>query len=251
MLMRIMHAPPFGDEADQLQPLFFATARSHHGLLEIGVWLFPWTVTLAVAALVTVVVISKGGYWRPAVWAGWFLTTLGLGLTTLFNKSTATAVQVTIAVVTGCGFGVLFPSLKAASISACEYNSEDAKRHKATTNYAFFQLLGQTLGVAVGSSVFQNMLYKQVLKSELLHRLALHYTQDAVVLVALMKDMPLEDGGVRFQLQEAYVNALRPLWVVLAATAGLALVVSFALSIKGRKPQPRGVVQEAKDLEDV
>ena len=60
-------------------PLYFEVAKNYSPITS-GIAIFPFTFTVAPAAVVVGFIITKTGRYRPLLWIGWFLTTLGMGL---------------------------------------------------------------------------------------------------------------------------------------------------------------------------
>jgi hypothetical protein len=134
-----------------------------------------------------------------------------------------------IAVFSGSGVGILYPTLSVFALSDIPCGKEDC----AITNLAFFQTLGQTLGVAVGSAVFQNQLYKQLLRNQALEASSLGYVKDAFRLVNIFRDQSGTTDTLRTEVSDGYVAAVRMLWIVMAVFAGVAMLTSFLLKIPG------------------
>src|SRR4051812_27553881 len=88
-------------------PLYFEVAKSFTSI-QSGIGLFPLTFTTAPAAVIVGLVIAKTGKYRPSIWFGWALSTLGLGLLILLKESTSTVSWIFITLVPGVGFGCLF-----------------------------------------------------------------------------------------------------------------------------------------------
>ncbi|KAF2470723.1 MFS general substrate transporter [Lindgomyces ingoldianus] len=204
-------------------PLYFEVAKPDLSLVETGISLFPWTFALCTIATVTAVAVSNTTWWRPAIWLGWSFVIIGTALTTLFKRGSATPLWVCIAMLLGVGLGILYPSLRAALQAAARSGSMTS----AVTNYGFFQTLGQTLGVAIGSAVFQNQLHEQLLENKMLERLAIVYAKDSIALIQTIRAMPGGEGTLKTDLADAYVDSMRTIWIIMAALAGTALVVSF------------------------
>lgn len=90
--------------------------------------------------------ITYTGRYRWALWLGWALTLIGLALLTLLNASTPTASWIALNLVSGLGLGILWP--------ACSFGAQAAAGTPdlpfAAAMFAFFRVLGQTIGVAIG-----------------------------------------------------------------------------------------------------
>lgn len=85
-------------------PLYYEAVKGETPVLA-GISLFPATFTVAPAATVTGIVISKTGRYRWAIWSGWVLTTLGLGILNLLDVNTTTVQWVFINLVRCVHFG--------------------------------------------------------------------------------------------------------------------------------------------------
>jgi MFS family permease len=151
-------------------------------------------------------------------------------MTTLTAES-ATAMWVSIAVFSGIGIGMLYPTL---SSFALDLNSQ---RHgdRAITNLVLFQTLGQTLGVTFASAIFQNQLYKQLLRKQIIERFARRYANDAFQLATILRDRSGNEEALKAKVADAYVEAIRVIWIVMAALAGVAMISCFFLRSPKRK----------------
>ena len=203
-------------------PLYFEAVKGKTPILA-GIDLFPATFTVAPAAVVTGIVISKTGRYRWAVWSGWLLTTLGTGLLYLLDVNTTTVQWVFINLVSGLGMGIIFPAMT-FSIQAATINKDLAF---AVALFSFFRAFGQAIGVAIGGVIFQNQLKKKLLTYPLLAPMANAYSSDASGLVQVIKQM--QHGPARTQLIQSYADSLKSVWIVMCALAGVALLSSFLI----------------------
>ena len=203
-------------------PLYYEAVKGETPIMT-GVSLFPATFTVAPAAVVTGIVITKTGRYRWAVWSGWVLTTLGIGLLYLLDVNTTTVHWVFINLVSGLGMGILFPSM-AFSVQAATINKDLAF---AVALFSFFRTFGQAVGVAVGGVIFQNQLKKKLLTYPLLAPMANAYSSDASGLVQIIKQM--QYGPARTQLIQSYTDSLKSVWIVMCALAAVALLSSFLI----------------------
>ena len=87
------------------QPLYFEGVKGFSPILS-GVALFPATFTVAPMAVITGVAISKMGKFRWAVWAGWGLTTLGMGFLCAIDNDTQLPQVVLTDLIVGVGLGM-------------------------------------------------------------------------------------------------------------------------------------------------
>lgn len=231
-------------------PLYYEAVKGETPILA-GISLFPETFTVAPAAMVTGILISKTGRYRWALWSGWFLTTLGSGLLVLLTPDTSTVAWIFLNLVSGLGMGMLFPSM-AFSIQAATTNKDLAF---AVALYSFFRAFGQAIGVAIGGTIFQNEMKKKLLTYPLLASKAGEYSADASSLVQIIKTM--EAGAAKTQLIQSYSDALQIVWAVMTGLAFLGLLSSFLIkgldlnrALETEQGLQRQKTREQKDVEE-
>lgn len=203
-------------------PLYYETVKEFSPILA-GVAMFPQTFTVAPAAMFVGAMIAITGRYRWAVWSGWVLTTFGMGLLIYIKAETSTVAWIFLNLVPGLGTGILFPSM-AITVQACSSNEDQAY---AVSMFSFLRAFGQTVGVAIGGTIFQNQMKKNLLSYPLLADMASEYSKDASGLVEIIKAMP--DGDMKHQLQVSYTDSLRYIWIVMTVFAALALFSSLWL----------------------
>ena len=202
-------------------PLYYEAVKAYN-LVIVGVALFPETFTVAPTAILVGVAISITGRFRWAIWSGWSLTVLGLGLMYLLGPETSVPAFVFLNIVPGLGLGLLFACMNLAIQAAA------TEKHAgfAAAVYIFMRSLGQGVGIAVGGVVFQSRFVVELRRYPDLARNATALAQDASGLVQIIKAMP-EGAAERKAIVNAYADALKVVWAVMAGLAFVALVLSF------------------------
>ena len=117
--------------------------------------------------------------------------------------------------------GMLYPSLTYA-LQAATPNKDQAY---GVALYTFFRAAGQCVGVAVGGSIFQNSLKKQILGFPSIAANAEVWAVEASSLVEMVGTM--ESGVVKDDLLQSYANALKVVWLVMCILSAVALVSSL------------------------
>ncbi|PGH14319.1 hypothetical protein AJ79_03141 [Helicocarpus griseus UAMH5409] len=208
-------------------PFYFQAVKGYSPILS-GVALFPVTCTVLPGAMATGILISRTGRYRGVVWAGWLLVSLGLGLNCLVNLDTPNIVWIVSLVVLGLGVGILFSALNIVVLAAATMHPEQGS---AATMFTFFRALGQTLGVAIGGTIFANRV-----RANLLTQAAVANVRDDVVgnhqvdLVALVPLInQISDPTMQQQIRKVYVDALRVVWAFCSAIAGVAGFLSLGM----------------------
>ena len=201
-------------------PLYYEAVKGFSPIVS-GVALFPETFTVAPASVAVGILITVTGRYRWAIWGGWVLTVLGTGLLYLLDVDTSTASWIFINLVGGLGMGMLFPSM-AFAIQASQTNEDLAF---AIAMFSFFRAFGQTLGVAVGGTVFQNQMKSKLLAYPALASKAGEYSKDASGLVQIIKSM--QDDAMKQNLQHAYADSLKVVWATMCGLGAAGLILSL------------------------
>jgi hypothetical protein len=170
--------------------------------------------------IVGIVAASTGKY-RWATYIGWLLTLLGFGLMNVYDLHTKTAVWVVIGIIGGIGTGMLFASM-ALGVQA---SSTNGNMSHAVIMFAFLRAVGQTIGVAVGGVVFQNVMKKKLLTFPSLAAQADQLSKDSSALIEKIRAMPL--GDERTFLLESFMSGLKGIFILCTVLAGLAFVASL------------------------
>ncbi|OPB37678.1 MFS siderophore iron transporter [Trichoderma guizhouense] len=221
-------------------PLYFQAVKEYSPVLT-GVCIFPQTFTVAPAGAIAGIAITKTGKYRWAIWSGWALATLGLGLLCILGVGTSVPGWIFLNLVSGIGLGFLFPSVA----SAIQATTAPEHIPMALAMFSFFRSLGQAVGVAIGGVIFQNRMTVNLLNYPNLAPNATAYGADAAGLVDIIKSMP--SGQNKHDLQQAFVDSLRIVWAVCCALAGFGLLLSLlnqSYSIDQELDSSQGIVEK-------
>ncbi|KAJ5659741.1 hypothetical protein N7507_006192 [Penicillium longicatenatum] len=202
-------------------PLYYEGSLGYSPIIA-GVAVFPECLTVAPISIVTSLMVSKTGDYRWALWAGWPITALGLGIFCLLDASSSIPQWVFLNLAAGIGCGMLFPSVQLAVQAAA--NKEFLSI--AVTMTAFFRVLGQSVGVAVGGVVFQNRILEKFGNHPELGAEVLKHAQDASSLVEYIKALPV-GSAARVLIQSLYAQSLTTVWAVMCGVAGAGLFSSL------------------------
>lgn len=222
-------------------PLYYEAVKAYKPII-VGIAVFPETFTVAPASIVVGILVSITGRFRWAIWSGWLLTVLGMGLLYLLGPETSVPAFVFLNLVPGLGTGLLFSSMNLATQAAA------TEKHVgfAAAMYVFMRSLGQGIGVAVGGVVFQTQFAAKLSRYPSLAGNAMDLAQDASGLVQVINGMP-KGSEERMIIISAYADALKVVWVVMAGLAFVALVLSFAtegLSLDARLETEQGLREQ-------
>lgn len=86
-------------------PLYFQILGSSATMA--GIRQLPFTLGSIVLAIVTGIIVSKTGRYRPVIWIGYLISTVGVGLLVLLEENTSHAKQEIFLLIAGIGLGAL------------------------------------------------------------------------------------------------------------------------------------------------
>jgi EmrB/QacA subfamily drug resistance transporter len=128
----------------------FLQTVQHHGPLDAGIRLLPWTATLFIVAPITGARISRVGE-RPFAVAGLFLQAAGMGWIALIaGPDVAYWRLVAPLAIAGCGVSMAMPALQNAVVSSVA----PASIGKASGTFNMMRQLGGVFGIAALVAVF-------------------------------------------------------------------------------------------------
>ncbi|KAH8197850.1 hypothetical protein TruAng_007997 [Truncatella angustata] len=133
---------------------FFALAVKQVSMVRAGVILLPVMLILIPSGAAAGAIISRLNNYRHILWIGWFLATLSSGLQLLWTVSVSDAVWFVTLVILGVGHGFVLN----AQTFACQALAKPGDIAAAAATYGFARQFGTAVGVAVGSTTFQNVM---------------------------------------------------------------------------------------------
>ncbi|KAF1915100.1 major facilitator superfamily domain-containing protein [Ampelomyces quisqualis] len=136
-------------------PLFFQNARGMSPLISAALVL-PITCAQMLASIISGQYISRKERYGEVIWSGFFLWTLGVGLTCIFDLDTSVVAIVVILLVQGTGVGFIFQP----TLVALQAHCTKAQRAVVISNRNFLRSLGGAVGLAISAATLQNSLKK-------------------------------------------------------------------------------------------
>ncbi|TVY37590.1 Efflux pump [Lachnellula subtilissima] len=224
-------------------PLYYECVKGYSPTIS-GVAAFPETFTVAPASVVVGVLVSRWGRFRWAVWTGWFLSVLGMGLLYLLGPDTTISQWLFINLVPGLGLGMLYCSLSYGA----QAGAEEKDVAYAASMYTFSRSFGQCVGLAIGGAIFQTQFAIKLRAYPALASQASSLAKEASALVQIVKAMDKESPD-RVMIIEAYADSLKVVWAIMAGLAFVGLVTSAfteGLDIN-REPEAEQILREKHD----
>lgn len=227
-------------------PLYYEGVLGYSPVIA-GVAVFPESFTVAPISVITGIVAAKIGGYRWALWSGWPISMLGLGLLCLLDANTSIVKWIFINLVCGVGFGLLYPSVMLAVQAA----ADPKYLTMSVTMSPFFRVLGQAVGVAIGGVVFQNRIKVEFSKYPSLGQSAEAFAQDASSLVQYIKTLP-KGSEERELIESVYAKSLVIIWAVMCGVAALGLITGLltkGYTLNQAFSSKQGLKQAAFDME--
>lgn len=218
------------------RPVLYYQGVKLYSPITSAVAVLPETLTVAPAAMAVGIASAISGRYRWALWSGWAIATLGSGLLYLLDRHSTVPQWIFLNLPIGLGTGMVFP----ATALAIQAASQPRLNADAAAFYSFLRTFGQSIGVAVSGTIFQNAFRNELEDLPEYAPLAEELSREATMVVGLIKEMP--DGAPRGALMDAYNEGLRIVWIALTALAGVSLLLS--LTVKGYSLQQEHVSKQ-------
>ncbi|KAJ5081198.1 major facilitator superfamily domain-containing protein [Penicillium angulare] len=200
-------------------PLFMQTAKSMDAI-QSGLSLMVILGILLPSSIISGILLTRFGHYRWAIWSGWILITLAIGLMVLMDQYMPAHHWAFIFLALGVGHGLVLTSLNFA-IQALAVNSRDGT---AAGMYTFCRSLGMCIGVAVAGTFFQNRL-----RSHLTDR----HLDASVANNAPGFALKLREPGWNSVEKQSYILAFtrsfKDLWLFFMAVSALSLAMSLLI----------------------
>lgn len=200
-------------------PLFFQNARRMSPIMS-AVLVLPITAAQMTLSILSGQYISRRERYGEVIWLGFFLWTMGVGLTCMFDLNTPIAAIVVILLVQGAGVGLIFQP----TLVALQAHCSKEQRAVVISNRNFLRSLGGAVGLAVSAAALQNSL-KEAMPSEFSSFVSSYDTPDFEAL-----------GASPQQIQavlQAYAKASRTVFIMNVPFMGLCLVGCLLIKDRG------------------
>ncbi|KAE8388989.1 major facilitator superfamily domain-containing protein [Aspergillus alliaceus] len=205
-------------------PLYYEAVKGYSTTVA-GLAIFPQTLTIGPVGIGVSIAIAKLGRYRWALWTGWVVCTIGLGLLYPLGVETRIAQWIFLNVPVGLGIAFLLPSI----MLGMQASAPPELIPMSVTLFGTFRSLGRGVGVTLGGVIFQNRMKVYVRQIPHLADKAAEYSRDASALVRVIEMVAVQDD--RVNLRTAYAKSLADVWVALGSASAVGLIAS--LFVKG------------------
>ena len=201
-------------------PLFFQNARRMSPIISATL-LLPIPCAQMTSSILSGQYISRLERYGEVIWSGFFLWTLGVGLTCMFDLKTSIPAIVIILIIQGIGAGFVFQP----TLVALQAHSTKAQRAVVISNRNFLRSLGGAIGLAISAAVLQNSL-KSALPPEFASLASSSYSKPDF---STLKASPSQVH----EILKAYAHASRTVFIMNVPFIGLCLLGCLLIKDRG------------------
>ncbi|KAI0844326.1 MFS general substrate transporter [Daldinia vernicosa] len=221
-------------------PLFFQAVYMDSPL-QSAVICLPLCCISAGFGLFSAIAVEIIRKYRLLIWTSWILTAVGVGIFSLLDRSSTLADKASLQVPLAIGMGSLFALLN-LPLQASLPNADDMGL--AAGILVSFRLFGGLIGLAICSTVFNNVFGSQIsLLGPLPGDLAIfNDVREAVGLVPLLRDLNMP-ADLLDKVIEAYRMSISAVFWTLAGTAGVGFLLSLFIKEKSLESEELGKQQ--------
>lgn len=186
-----------------------------------GVYIMATTLLVVPISLISGRLMTRFGSFRWSVQLGFAFLIVSNGVLLLTNqyRSLVAHLFIILTISFGHGFTVLSLSIATQAISSTRNVAY------AVSMFTFVRQFGICLGVAVGGTVFDNVLLHALEQAGFPHDVALATARNASAFSGSLTDMP--DGPQKTAFLDAFVKGFHGVFYLLLALAALSLVLSL------------------------
>ncbi|KAG1756583.1 MFS general substrate transporter [Suillus paluster] len=206
-----------------------------------GIKMLPYSLTSALVAAISGIVVAHTGSYRPIMWFGCTVMTVGSGLMITLENATAIAEQEIYPLICALGLGCLFET-PIIGIQAAMPIKDMAT---STGAFVFLRSLGGTVGITIGEAIISSVLQQKIRG---IQGLTID-TSAAALNDSVRQISSISDPTVRNEVMRAYTQSISTVWLVntLLAAFGLFLV----LFIRGYTLKRTVIRDSEKKVDDV
>lgn len=198
-------------------PLYFQASLSKTPILS-GVYQLATSLSLSVGSIFTGVSIRKTGLYRPPIYIGFVLMTLGFGLFIDLDAHSSVAKIIIYQLIAGLGVGPLFQGPLISLQSSI--NPRDIA--SATALFAFTRNLATAISVVIGGVIFQNVLVDKVKSQPSVGSLiGASGGGGPGAAIGIVQSLPPAQKSIA---QEAFADSLSDVWIFYTAFSFLGLI---------------------------
>ncbi|KAG0705975.1 MFS general substrate transporter [Suillus ampliporus] len=188
-----------------------------------GIRMLPFSLSGALVSAVSGIVVTRTGSYRPIMWFGFTVMTLGWGLMTMLDNTTTTAEKEIYPLIAALGMGCLFQTPLIAIQAAMPIKDMAT----STGAFVFLRTLGGTVGITIGEAIISSVL-QQKLRG--IQGLTIN-TSTAALNDSVTQISSISNPTVRNEVMRAYSQAISTVWLVNTPLSGFGLILVLFIRV--------------------
>ncbi|OAX38645.1 MFS general substrate transporter [Rhizopogon vinicolor AM-OR11-026] len=213
MVSNFLHAIVFF--AGIYLPLFYQVLGA--SATSSGIRMLPYSLGCSVTSAITGIIVTRTGSYRPIMWFGWTVMTLGWGIMTMLDNTTNAVGKEIYPFITALGIGCMFQTPLIAIQAAMPIKDMAT----STGAFVFIRTLGGTVGIAIGEAIISNVL-QQKLRG--IQGLSMN-TSPAALNDSIRQISSIPDPTLRNEVMHAYSQSISTIWLVNTPISGFGLLL--------------------------
>ena len=207
-------------------PLFYQAVYLETPL-EAAKSTLPLCCLVVAMSIIVSVLIDRIRKYRLALWTGWTLTTIFLGLSYTIGAESSRAHAYAFQALLGAGLGIAMMAGLIAVLANVEKVDDEGQVVGMLVTARF---LGSLIGLTICSTVFSSMFHKSLssLKSLPEQVAVLEDASQAVGFIPRLREIQVPED-IMHRVIGAYEDAFQTIWVVLAALAALGVLAALCM----------------------
>ncbi|KAI0083102.1 iron permease [Irpex rosettiformis] len=186
--------------------------------IRSGVYMLGFSMFITPAAMVCGVSFMVFNRYLPQNYVGWVLMVAGSGVLAVLGVDSSKAAIISAPIMLGMGVGMGWTMTQFPILASLPYSNNA----HALSFFTFVRNLSQTMGVAIGGSILQNLLT---------HKLPASYIAQLPSGVSFaysaIPTLNSLDPATQFLVRKAFADSLKLMWLVMIGISGIGLVSVF------------------------
>lgn len=171
-----------------------------------GVRMLPFSLCSSVTSSVCGIIVARTGSYRPMMWFGWIVMTLGWGLMIMLDNTTTIVAQEVYPLIASLGIGCVFQTPLIAIQAAMPIKDMAT----STGAFMFLRTLGSTVGMTIGETIISSVLHQKLQGIK-----GLTIDTSAAALNGSIKQISsISNPTVRNEVMHAYTQSISTIWLV-------------------------------------
>jgi hypothetical protein len=182
-----------------------------------GVKMLPYSLGGALMSAVSGMFVTRTGSYRPVMWFGWTVMTLGWGLMIMLESTSTNAEKEIYPLIAALGIGCLFQTPLIGLQAAMPLKDMAT----STAAFVFLRTLGGTIGITIGEAILSSILQQ---KLQGIQGLTLD-TSAASLNDNIRQISSISNTTVRNEVMSAYSESISTIWLVNVPLAAFGLLL--------------------------